>query len=34
MDEFTVELKIFNPTSWRKGDRSLLRKAGGILFIK
>ncbi len=31
VDESTVELKMFNPTNWRKGDQPLLRAAGGKL---
>ena len=31
VDECTVELKIFNPTNWRKDDQPLLRAAGGKL---
>jgi hypothetical protein len=31
IDECTVELKIYNPTNWRKDDQSLLRASGGKL---
>jgi hypothetical protein len=31
VDECTVELKMYNPTNWRKDDRPLLRAAGGKL---
>ena len=31
VDECTVELKVYNPTNWRKDDQPLLRAAGGKL---
>jgi hypothetical protein len=31
IDECTVELKIYNPTNWRKDGQPLLRAAGGKL---
>ena len=31
IDECTVELKIFNPTNWRKDGQPLLRASGGKL---